>query len=511
MKQKSVVKPKTEWLSRVAVSGLSALLLASCQAELRGAGITTATSSTTGTLLQGSATTEAESAQVLAGTQYWDSTGALQSGTMADQGNWNMNASPFPGAGYFSALTSTIAPSNVCSGTTIFGAAGAAVCQAGTTSTPGGAANILATYEAWDGMGSKLTGTMTNRGALDAQASFPGAGYYNGTLNNLPSASQVASGSTILGVSGSYTGSFAAVMASMEHRDAATSQVSLQTEAVTNAASVYTHADPGYRAIPKIAKDDDGYTGGSVTMVDRTSWDTACDSSTGATGGSADSPCKCGLSGNISARIADCAAHGTMGTGATWDGAAKGNAGQGAWKLVTRTGAVTSSMGREVWQDQRTMLLWSSKISTALNWCKASGSNQIAGNPVAEDDPNNYCDLAGTYQSTAGQAVSACFEDEGTYFTQTDAGIDPGGKAGLDRSSTPVVGWRLPTKYDYGTAESNGIRFVMPDMVAITGGYEWSASVNASIRNSAWIFYGASGNVYSLSHVSPYSVRCVGR
>jgi hypothetical protein len=453
----------------------------------------------------------ASAANILSGLEAYDSSGQVLTGTMANHGNWNMNTSAFPGAGYYSGLTSTITTTNVCTGTNIFGAAGAAVCQSGTTVSPAGAANILSGLEAWDATGTKITGSMTNRGALDASASFPGAGYYNGILNNPPTAGQIASGVTVLGVTGTLVGgSFADFMASMEHRDKATTQVTLKTESVTNAGTVYTNADPGYRAIPKISKDNDGYMGGSVTYVSRTGWDTTCDSVTGAGGGSANSVCKCGLSGTLAQRIADCAAHTVIGTNATWDGSTKGNAGQGTWKLVTRTGAVSSSKGREVWQDQRTGLMWSSLVSTSLNWCKATGSNSITGNPAAENDPGGYCD-ANSSQNNSGQAVSACFEDDGTYFTQTDAGIDSAGKGGLNRTSTPVVGWRNPTKYDYQQADNNGIRFVMPDMGPASLGWEWSATVDSNEHEAALCFSSDNGYMYSMNRGAGVAVRCVGR
>ncbi|MCM2279796.1 MAG: DUF1566 domain-containing protein [Oligoflexia bacterium] len=467
---------------------------------------------------QSAPATPAAAGDVLLGKEFYAG-GALLTGTMVAGSNvtgadgsltFAIPAGYYDGSKTATVVDTDLAATNVCTGKNILGTAGSAVCQSGTTGAPAGAGNILATYEAWDATGTKITGVMTNHGALDAQASFPGAGYYNGTVNNAPIASQIALGQTILGVSGSVDASFAAQTASQQHRDKTTTQVTQKAEATTAGGTVYTNSDPGYRAIPKISKDDEGYTGGSVTYVSRTNWDTACDSVTGQTGGSANSPCTCGLSGSLAARIADCASHGTIGTEATWDGTTKGNAGQGQWKLVTRTGAMSASKGREVWQDQRTGLTWSSLVSTALNWCKATGSNFIAGNPVAEDDPSNYCDNV-TYQNTAGQAKSACFEDDGTYFTQTDAGIDSAGKGGLNRASTPVIGWRNPTKYDYQQADNNGIRFVMPDMGPASSGYEWSASLDSPNRSSAWLFNGYTGGVFYSTRDSTFAVRCVGR
>ncbi|MCM2279347.1 MAG: DUF1566 domain-containing protein [Oligoflexia bacterium] len=383
----------------------------------------------------------------------------------------------------------------------------------GSTASPAGPGNILNGLEAWDATGTKITGVMTNRGGFDGAASFPGTGFYDGTTSNYPpSAAQIALGSTILGVAGTLDASFAAHTASQQHRDTATQQLTQKEEVALGAGMPYENADPGYRAVPRILKDDDGYVGGSVTYVNRASWDAACDGS-GATGAGG-LPCKCGLSGTNSERIADCAAHGTIGPEASWDGASKGNAGQGSWKLVTRTGSLTDDKGREVWQDQRTGLLWSSLLSTSLSWCKATGSNFISGNPAAEDDPSNVCDNAAnqvTGTAPANKAVSACFEDDGTYFTQTDAAIDLAGKGGLSRTSSPTVAWRNPTKYDYMIAEVNGIRFVMPDMKPAVLGYEWSSSLNSANRADAWIFYSYNGSLFGYARGNAFAVRCVGR
>jgi hypothetical protein len=128
----------------------------------------------------------ASAAQVLTGKVAWDNTGAKVTGSMADRGNWNQNTSAFPGAGYFSGLTSTLAPSNVCTGTQIFGAAGAAVCIADTTGTVAAGSQVLTGKVAWDNAGAKLTGTMANNGTWNLTQNFAtagGAGYYSAVSN----------------------------------------------------------------------------------------------------------------------------------------------------------------------------------------------------------------------------------------------------------------------------------------------------------------------------------------
>jgi hypothetical protein len=312
-------------------------------------------------------------------------------------------------------------------------------------------------------------------------------------------AANIVNGISIFGVTGTYIGTFGLNTASNEHRDKTQTQETLHTEVVTNAGIAYTNSASGYRAVPNVAKDDDGYTGGNVTYVSRTGW----------------AANTCGTSqATVAARIADCAVHGTIGSNATWDGLTKGNAGQSVWKLVTRTGNASGGKGREVWRDEKTGLLWSSAVSTALNWCKASGANNVPWNPAAANDTGGaYCNPGGGYQNPTNPVVSACFEDDGTYFTTTDGGggIDNAGKAGLNRSSTPAVAWRLPTKYDFQQADNDGIRFVMPDMGTSSNGVEWSASVYSDGRGNAWGFYSGDGDIYYDNRDIDYVVRCVGR
>ncbi len=403
-----------------------------------------------------------------------------------------------------------------------------------TTANGGRSANCVAGFNGgacWtNGANQYVTGTLggnitswTNASSATTVNGTISLGYYPGntiafTDANLI-ASNIKSGVSIFNVPGGYTGGGVTLISNM-HRDKTTTQMSQETESITNSGSAFSNADPGYRAIPKISKDDDGKTGGSVTLVDRTGWDTNCDAGTGAGGGSANSVCRCGLSGTIDQRIADCASHTVIGSNATWDGSTKGNAGQGTWKLVTRTGSLVITKGREVWRDERTKLLWSSLLSVALNWCKATGSNFVTNNSSAEDDPGNYCDSA-TYQTTGvwspgtNKAISACFEDvddngASDFFTTTDAGIDNAGKGNLNLGSSPRVDWRMPTIYDLVQANINGYRFVFPDTIA-NGNYEWSASVYSSNRAVAWAFFGASGIVEPLARTNTLAVRCVGR
>jgi len=68
--------------------------------------------------------------------------------------------------------------------------------------------------------------------------------------------------------------------------------------------------------------------------------------------------------------------------------------------------------------------------------------------------------------------------------------------------------WRLPTKEEFESANTNGIRSALPNMNYTF----WSSSVHAFYPNSAWLFNGYSGDLYYYNrHYSGGSVRCVAR
>jgi len=311
--------------------------------------------------------------------------------------------------------------------------------------------------------------------------------------------SNIAFGATIYNVPGNNVGSYKLNSFSLQHRSKVQLPITLFQETVTDAGQIFVNSSSGYRAVPKISGDDDGFFGSNVTFVNRATW----------------SNTTCGTSQpTIEDRILDC--YNVLGAETIWRGDLKGNSGQGTWKLVSRTGATTFApiKGREVWRDERTGLLWSSKVATSLNWCKASGSNYITNNPTAEDDPNNFCDSS-IYQTTGAgpsdKAVSACFEDGQVFFTDADIAIDPNGKAGLNLISTPKVAWRLPTIYDYKVADVNGIRFVMPDSLNGGAAGEWSSTIVSDYRLWAWTYGGTVGYVYDIVRTNSLSARCVGR
>jgi hypothetical protein len=296
----------------------------------------------------------------------------------------------------------------------------------------------------------------------------------------------IRAGKRIFGIDGRYRGEGA--WKSGAHRDAYAYPLALsdETEIYGGAGSKEAGLPDGYREVPSALTDTDAAYGSVIEAVDRTGWSTlTC--GTGATG----DILPVGFSSwTLRARMVHCAQ--VFSLNSQWDGPSRGNSGQSKWKLVSRSGNITSGKGREIWLDENTGMLWSSLIATNTNWCRATGSNNIGGNSAASDDPSDTCDNA-TYQNTTVSADSACFE--GTGFTP--GSLDQAGKAGLSLTSTPVVYWRNPTYYDYEVAEYNGIRFVLPDigkaLAANSTQAEWTATlykvtVPSTSYDSAWTF-----------------------
>lgn len=173
---------------------------------------------------------------------------------------------------------------------------------------------------------------------------------------------------------------FSSIMKSNGYRDAGIAVVSNLTGQTSSAAltlenenTLYAGADLptsggyNYRDIPDTTKDDDTFDG------------TTCKYSPRPT-------INCGTTQpTILERIADCSNKNP--SSSTWDGSVQCSRGQGVWKLVTRSASL-----KEVWQDQRTGLLWSSVVGSSLNWCQASGNTQSA--PVTFG--SSYSNAVGT-------------------------------------------------------------------------------------------------------------------
>jgi hypothetical protein len=193
-------------------------------------------------------------------------------------------------------------------------------------------------------------------------------------------ASNICSGTTLDGIVGSATCYSADILIySNACRNLGTTQLTMAQEVSTYAGSLGTSASnlpSNYREIPNVSIDDDGYVATGANQYG-TRPQVAC-------GGTAIL--------TVANKIADCASK--NGSNATWDGSTKGTGGQSVWKLVFSSGQTVagtcSSVAMatdcyEVWQDQRTGLLWSSLTTrfaantSGMSICMTSGNSQNAG------------------------------------------------------------------------------------------------------------------------------------
>jgi hypothetical protein len=437
----------------------------------------------TATCMTGTLSTPASASDVLAGKNYFDGSGTVQTGTLATR--TLSSATTTVTAGYYAGTTLTTVEANLVSGnikagTSIFGVGG----DSNVVDTSAGDAvlgEILSGKKAYVA-GSLVTGSMANQATWDARTAFPGAGYFAGISNTLSTA-QVCSAATgginFLGSAGTAVcgGAFDTFMASLVYRDPATTQITLSSE--KSAVSL----PAGYREVPDVNKDDDGYytsargCGGTGGNGD------TCTPVTYASHAGTD----CGTSGSQATRIADCAL--------SWDGTTKGTAGESLWQLVT------SINGKEVWKDTRTGLVWSDYLAND-NWCKATGN-------VQADDPAGFCNDA-TYQNQT-TPTSYCSEAPGLSPAKAgenwSSGTYADEKGGMGKAASTVVRWRLPTRADWLQAEIDGVRFVLQSMDSSW----WSASVVSSYRGNAWFFHGNGGLINVVGRYNLGGVRCVGR
>lgn len=414
---------------------------------------------------------------ILSPKQLLDSSGNVLTGTMVSRGSYDLRTS-FPGAGFFSAMASAPAASQICSsGETIAGTTGTATCQSATATDPAAAADVLVGKKIYTSSGTVASGSMVTQGAINLNTqplpspSPSEAGYYTSVSLTL-SASQVCPTVNIFGSPGTANCDppFSDFTASNVQRDrTTTTQVTLTYEK--------THATyaPGYSPIPDIYTADDGSSGSSVSFAPH-------------------SFTTCGTTGTIQDRITDCSSR----TGATWVGASNGNAGESTWSLVVRTAS-----GKEVWRDARTLYLWSDTLTNG-NWCQASGNAQT-------DSYGGICDSPMYQQQPSdGDAFSFCAEGAGltsglgenwTLGTYADE------KGNLGMSTTPSIRWRLPSRNDFVQADLDGARYVLPNV----GLAFWTATVYGFDRQKARIWSGTTGMTsYASRSDVGVSVRCVG-
>jgi hypothetical protein len=260
------------------------------------------------------------------------------------------------------------------------------------------------------------------------------------------------------------------------------------------------------RKTPRAAggsKDDDGYFSYSVVEVDRT---------TGFNGSGAWGANSCGITSgdSIQDRIDECALATKFGASATWDGATKSNVSHGKFVLVSR-----AASGKEVWRDERTGLLWSSRVgATTYKWCRAAG---VGG--VGTDDDGICTNPANQNQTNPQSVCAEGANSDGFTLQEMVAGenwavgtYDNGkGKLGAHAGAGGVE-WRLPTREDFFQAYANGIGFVIPDLV--DGNAYWTSSLSSDETGYAWYFDADEDGYVEVQYSARNNdtpVRCVGR
>lgn len=369
-------------------------------------------------------------------------------------------------------------------GVTVLFGLGAMSCAPGFYSSSASLSNLNAT---------SVTLTSLSKTGVTSDTFVPpdGSGYSSVTLDlgSQFQAGSICSGSTIFGLTGSATcgvtnstsvQSIYTVLQSNASRTKGNLQLTQLQEVTTysGGAALPTTGGYVYREVPQNNLDNEGYVGGSVTYATRPGTD-------------------CGTSGTLANRIASCALANVAST--PWNGAIKGNSGQGVWNLVTRSGA-----NNEVWQDQNTGLLWSSDVTTnANNWCEGAGS--------ADPTDTGYC-ATNTY-SYCVEVLTPASASDGTGRGGTWTTVYSAKKGGMGLQSSPSVAWRLPTNNDFYEADINGLKFVMPDAGSNTvTTSQWSATVLGGANSTAWLFDPRvmSNNYTGDRASSGTTVRCVG-
>lgn len=251
----------------------------------------------------------------------------------------------------------------------------------------------------------------------------------------------------------------------------------------------------------------------------------------------------CGLNGSTTARVADCAIYNTSGgvNRAHWDGSKFYMGGEGDWKLVTlyKSGAAAGSICSggaaagcfEVWQDQRTLLVWSDTLTNGggFNWFQAAGYSKSSTTVNSTSYEGAGPTVAGggriyNPSNCANRATSTCQDDVPLSACADAAALvgkngiatyqNPDGSNGTvdERPAKGMISgananWRLPTKEDFQLAELNGMRRVLPNMDECF----WSATSFSYYRARAWYYCGEAGFINGTERHSLNKVICVGR
>ena len=172
----------------------------------------------------------------------------------------------------------------------------------------------------------------------------------------------------------------------------------------------------------------------------------------------------------IKARISDCRVKNS--TSYLWDGFSNGASGEGQWQLVAMIGT-----GKEIWLDTKSRMVWSEERS-AVNWCRASGNEQVSHDGVSID-----C-------VALGLGESVCTESN---------------FAGLNGD----IKWRLPTRNDYLQADIDGLRFIYSDS-KVPVRFFWTATLDSKNAARAWTYVFPQGTLAAEEMKTTQYVRCIG-
>ncbi len=351
--------------------------------------------------------------------------------------------------------------------------------QSQSLDNPASSGNILSSYQAIDGTGSIITGSMTNRGALDAAASFPGSGYYSGSVNNTPASTAITPGSTILGVSGAATVAQVAPAQLSRLTTSSNTLISSVHSAGTCSTTTYTTRQTCETAGGTWTPSDLPAGTYEIPTVISSNWTTATAVSRGAF-------IDCGTSGTIEARISNCATN--NGANATWPTTTSLYFPWGTWKLVSRNGA-----NQEVWRDEATLYLWSSRVGTSYTWCQYTGNQENSGGSDCSANTTSVCVENGVLTA----AVAGENFGTGTYSAA---------KGGMGRNAATPVRWRAFSYGEYVEAYMRGLSYVLP-----TATQTWTSTLWAGDQTQAvWMAAGYYGNPLSRT-VSTAQALCIGR
>lgn len=191
---------------------------------------------------------------------------------------------------------------------------------------------------------------------------------------------------------------------------------------------------------------------------------------------------------------------------------------EGTWTLtssggtavsVTDNSVTISITSNKVYRDNRTLLYWSDRSSTAIDnefaYVNADDRSNPTGNSCnfnSSSTANSFCDnqdpLAGYTEDNDVSAAEFCLN---LALDADNADNDSNGATGTETD------WRLPTQKESMTAYANGIENNAPSAAASM----WTSTELGSSASSAWQVNLGTGAAGSFVKNTTASVSCVRR